>query len=259
MRTIYLFAILVLTSVLSCKASDSLVARADSAYSEDNFAEALQLYNEASTHGTSSSLYYNIGNCHYRLGQLGQSIVAYERALRLDPNNADAKANLAFVNDKIIDRQGERGTFISNTFDNISFFLGSDSWAWISLVLFIVFIAAVAIYTFTSNIPLRKVGFFGGIIVLLLCISCMIFSFHSASLSNNKNFAIITAPSTILSTSPRVPKDRNEEAMLLHEGTKVEIRDSVSSHNDSTNVKWYDVQVDNAHRAWIKSSDIEKI
>ncbi|WP_300859193.1 hypothetical protein [uncultured Duncaniella sp.] len=47
--------------------------------------------------------------------------------------------------------------------------------------------------------------------------------------------------------------------MLLHEGTRVEILDSVRSTTDSINSLWYDVQVDNAHRAWINAAAVEKI
>ena len=68
--------------------------------------------------------------------------------------------------------------------------------------------------------------------------------------------AIVIEPSTILSTSPRVPKDRTEEALLLHEGTKVEILDSICN---STSDKWYDVKVDNSHRAWINADAVEII
>lgn len=71
--------------------------------------------------------------------------------------------------------------------------------------------------------------------------------------------AIITVPSTILSTTPRVPQDRSQEAMLLHEGTKVKILDSVKSTTDSIHSLWYDVEVDNSHRAWINASAVEKI
>ena len=65
--------------------------------------------------------------------------------------------------------------------------------------------------------------------------------------------------SDILSTSPREPKDRSEEAMLLHEGTRVRILDSVAAPGDTTGLKWYDVSIDNHHRAWIKSTDVEII
>ncbi len=260
MKILRLFILMVVGSLSQAAIGNELIAKADSAYSNDDFAEALQLYTEAaSTYGTSSDLYYNIGNCYYRLGELGNSIVAYERSLRLDPSNSDAKANLEFVNDKKTDRQGERGTFIGNMFDRMAMATSSNVWAATGLVLFTLLIAAAALYTFTSNIPLRKLGFFGGILLFILCVFSIVLSNRNASICQNDKFAIITVPSTILSTSPRTPKDRNEEAMLLHEGTKVEIRDSVSAHGDSTDYKWYDVQIDNEHRAWIKSSDVEKI
>ena len=82
---------------------------------------------------------------------------------------------------------------------------------------------------------------------------------RSYNISVAKDKAIILSPSTILSTSPREPKDRNEEAMLLHEGTKVTIVDSVGTTSGNTSVKWYEVVVDNTHRAWIKGTDIEMI
>ena len=37
----------------------------------------------------------------------------------------------------------------------------------------------------------------------------------------------------------------SEEAVLLHEGTKVEILDSVTTRTDSAVTKWYDVKIDN--------------
>lgn len=103
------------------------------------------------------------------------------------------------------------------------------------------------------------IGFFGSLVAIIAC-GCFIFlSFRSAAIATADDVAIITSPSTILSTSPRVPKDRSQEAMLLHEGTRVRILDSVRSTTDSVNSLWYDVEVDNAHRAWINAAAIEKI
>lgn len=135
----------------------------------------------------------------------------------------------------------------------------ANTWAWTALAFFILTIAAIVLYCFMSSIPLRKIGFFGGILTLFLCILSCIFAFRGASMAKSKNYAVVTVPSTILSTSPRAPKNRTEEAMLLHEGTKMQIMDSVSSHSDSIASRWYDVEIDNNHRAWIKASDVEII
>ena len=43
---------------------------------------------------------YNLGNCCYRLGKPGQAALQYARALQLDPQLAEARANLAFIQRK---------------------------------------------------------------------------------------------------------------------------------------------------------------
>lgn len=238
----------------------TLYQLADSAYAADNFAEAAELYRQIiSTEGTSPELLYNLGNCYYRLGQPGKAIVSYERALRIDPTFADARTNLAFVNSRIVDRPGERGSFMSNTFDRAATAQSANSWAWIAFALFVVTAAGIALYLFAENVTMRKIGFFGAGALFILFAVSIVLAFRGRAIATNHDVAIITTPSVILSTSPREPKDRNEEAMLLHEGSKMIILDSISAQNDTTGMKWLDVQVDNAHRAWIKSTAVERI
>jgi hypothetical protein len=95
--------------------------------------------------------------------------------------------------------------------------------------------------------------------MLLLCIITNVLASIATDYATGNNEAIVVVPASMLSTSPRTPKDRTEEALLLHEGTKVEVIDSVSTRTDSATIKWYDVRVDNDHRAWIRASDIQRI
>lgn len=235
-------------------------AQADSAYSADKFTVASQGYlNAIKTQGPSAKLYYNLGNSYYRMGELGKAILAYERALRLDPTDQNARFNLEFVNARITDRPGERGTLAGNILNATANFAHSNTWAWFALGFFALTLAGIMAYLFVDVIALRKLGFFGGFVTLILCGLCIYFSFRSAAISMAKDVAIVTAPSTILSTAPRTPRDRSQEAMLLHEGTKVTILDSVTSSTDSVPTKWYDVEVDNTHRAWINSKAVEII
>lgn len=251
-----IYTILLALASINANASD-LVAKADSAYMNDDFAEASRLYLEAADSvGTSSDLYYNIGNSFYRQNKLGMAILYYERAIRLNPLNKDAQTNLAFANTKITDEPGDRGMFISNTVNGFAQKFPANYWAALALTSFIILLGAIAIYIFSSSIPMRKTGFFGAFILLALCVLSNIFASIATRYSTSHNEAIVIEPSTLLSTSPRVPKDRSEEAMLLHEGTKVSIVDSVSTRTDSVTTRWYDVRVDNDHRAWIQGKDI---
>ena len=254
--------ILILACILglSLNLSAGTVERADSAYSAENFSLAADLYRQVLAGGQSSAdLYYNLGNAEFRLGHLGQAVLCYERALRLDPASADARNNLDFVNARIVDRPGERGTFLGNALDAVATWMSSNAWAWIAFVLFVLTLCGIVCYIFTSAIALRKVGFFGSIATLVLTLVSLFFAVRGASISSDSSQAIVTAPSTILSTTPRTPKARTEEAMLLHEGTKVKILDSVRSATDSVAPLWLDVEVDNTHRAWLDARHAERI
>lgn len=238
----------------------SLAEQANAAYQKDDFNSALQLYEQAAKEeGTSSLLYYNIGNTHYRLGNMGKAVLYYERALLLEPGNADARTNLEFVNDKLQLKIDRGSSFVSDTVGGFVRRIASDTWANIGIVSFILFLAAVLLYIFADVVILRKIGFFGGGILLLVSISGNICAFYTHSIAINKNYAIVTIPSATLSTSPRVPKDKTEEAFMLSEGTKIEIVDSVESSVGGEKVMWLDVKADEQHRAWIRSSDVEHI
>lgn len=51
---------------------------------------------------------YNAGNAYAQLGQFDRAVDAYERALRIDPSDMDAKANLELVRHLIEEREQEQ-------------------------------------------------------------------------------------------------------------------------------------------------------
>lgn len=241
-------------------AASELADKADKAYQDENYDEAIELYRQSiEQDGVSSDIYYNLGNAYYRCGDIAQAILYYERALRLDPSNADARANLEFVNARIVDKKGETGSFLYNTIENLTNFMSSDSWALVALMFFVLTIVGVVAYIFSETVMIRKIGFFGGMLTLILSIASILFSIKAKSISTDKSNAIITAETTILSTVPRAPLNHDEEAMLLHEGTRVRILRTIGLDSDSTSQRWHEVEVDNKHRAWINDADIEKI
>lgn len=255
-----LITIFTITLSAVCLRASDLAKRADQAYQNEDYQLAAELYQQVlKNEGQSADIYYNLGNAQYRLGHTAQAILNYERALRLDPTDSDAKTNLEFVNQRIVDKKGETGSFIYNTFVSFVSILSSNSWAWLAIVFLCLTITGIAAYMFADLVWLRKVGFFGGIGCIFLMIVSVIFSFKAKSLAEDTNDAIITAETSVLSTVPRPPINQDEEAMILHEGTKVRIRRSINLGNDSIGQTWHEVEIDNKHRAWINDDDIEKI
>jgi tetratricopeptide (TPR) repeat protein len=95
-------------------------AKATQDYSEGHFQEAVDGYqNLVSTGQRNANLFYNLGNAWFRLGNFGEAILNYERALALDPHHPEAAANLRLVRDEAralelkrgwLDRYVEAGT-----------------------------------------------------------------------------------------------------------------------------------------------------
>lgn len=252
--------VIIFTRFAPTSSAQDLTAQADSAYTAGDYEKALTLYsNEVKQSGTSASLLYNMGNCNYRLGHLALAAVNYERSLRLDPSNENTRLNLELVNSKLIDKKGYDESFLSRTMTDITNIMSSNAWAWTALALFFLTVCTAAVYLFSSGVTLRKIGFFSGGITFILTVIAIIFAISAYRIATATDKAIVISPSTILSTSPRQPQGSNEEAMLLHEGAKVTILDSISSPTDSVKTTWYDVRFDNDHRAWINSKDVEII
>ena len=80
---------------------DSVFVKANQAYAEGRFAEAANGYENLIGSGTrNANLFYDLGNARYRLGDFGQAILNYERALALDPRHPEADANLRLARDE---------------------------------------------------------------------------------------------------------------------------------------------------------------
>lgn len=76
-------------------------ARANGLYAEGKFDEARELYTALVRRGEwSPSLFYNLANSEWKLGRGGAAALNYERALALERNHPEARANLRFVRDR---------------------------------------------------------------------------------------------------------------------------------------------------------------
>lgn len=235
---------------------------ADEAYmrgTPQDYLDAIKLYRRAiEKDGSSAAIYYNLGNAYFRTDSLAKAIICYERALRLDPTDKDIRANLNFVNSKIIDAQPTDR--ISNILVEKSMLMFSpNGWAIVSVVIFIGVLLLTAGYIFSSNVRLRKMYFFIALILLFVNIVSVIVAINAASVVSGNNEAVVIVPSTQLSTSPSTPLNESQKAMLLHEGSKVKVIRELATPNDPRVKKWMEVEAAGDNRAWIDAEAIEII
>ena len=72
-----------------------LFKKANAAYAEGKFQEAVALYKEARSAGLHHwALYFNWGNAYYKTGELGEAVANYLRAFRLNAGQPDVIYNL---------------------------------------------------------------------------------------------------------------------------------------------------------------------
>lgn len=68
------------------------------AYQRGEFVAAISSYRAAAEAGADSAdLWFNLGNAYYRAGQEGRAALAFERALRREPGDKEARSNLHLV------------------------------------------------------------------------------------------------------------------------------------------------------------------
>lgn len=240
--------------------AQSNIQMGDAAYNKKNYDDALIHYTAAlQQDGVSSDLYYNLGNTYYRKGNLGQAILNYKRALALNPANDDAHTNLEFVKTQIADKPEDDSTFLSNLHQRILSQMTPDAWAWTAFAVFLTMMTAVALYMFGANVLLRKVGFFGGFILLVAFAYTLIIAFQSARGLEGIDTAVVTAPTTNLRSEPATSNSKTDKVVPLHEGTELQIIDSLSTPDDPATPLWYNVKINNTTRAWVSAADVERV
>jgi len=72
--------------------------RANVYYGQANYDEAIKQYNSILETGwESGNLYYNLGNCYFKKGELGRAILNYEKARKLIPLDKDLESNYEYA------------------------------------------------------------------------------------------------------------------------------------------------------------------
>ena len=94
-----------LAAALPASSPDELLAQGNSLYAHGDYAGAADSYQKILGAGfRNSRVYYNLGNARFKQNQIGRAILAYERAIKLDPTDAEARENLRFANRRIRDQ-----------------------------------------------------------------------------------------------------------------------------------------------------------
>lgn len=229
------------------QSADQLYKSANQLYKNNQFDQAAAAYEKilAQGYGT-AEVYYNLGNCYYKLKNTGKAILNFERAHQIAPDDEDISHNLKLAQLKTIDKLVPVPQLaVATAWNNFTTSQSSKGWGifalgfiWVALIIF-------AVYLFIS-----KKGFilFLGSVFLLLSIAAVSLAFKQSRVEENPDSAILLVSNVNVKSAP----DANgTDLFTIHEGIKLEICDQVGS--------WTKIRLADGKVGWIEKNLFEKI
>jgi tetratricopeptide (TPR) repeat protein len=249
-KSILLVVMLFLALFSNATENQLIIAKANKAYTDGLFTNAVDLYKQVLSSGNESwELYYNLGNSYFKMNDFASAILYYEKAKKLNPGNEDVNFNLRVTNNKIADKiEPLPELFYKRWYRNLVELFPVDQWARITILTFILSLFFALFYVMSQSVYLRKMGFWAGILFFILSLFTVYLSVQNYSTLQNNTEAIIFAPTVTIKSSP---DEKSIDLFVLHEGTKVNILDNIGN--------WYEIRIANGSVGWLPVSSLEKI
>lgn len=237
-----------ISSLISAQSVEKLFQEANDLYKVGKYEEAIAFYEKIENEDViSSELYYNLGNCYYKLNNIAATIYNFEKALLIDPMNEDAANNLIFAKRLTIDNIEALPKSVFQKFDeNYIKKLSYNSWAIVAVIFSIVGSLLFLLFYFSYTPSKKRLFFTGSVLCLLLLIISITISYKEYSYSKSNIEAIVFAEKTEVKNSPTF---NSEDIFTLHEGTKVKVLDSIDN--------WKKIKLADGKIGWIDSEDIK--
>jgi len=227
-----------------------IFVQGNEAYQSGNYLKSIEYYNQIIDNGyNTSEVYYNLGNANYKLKNIPEAILNYERAIKVDPSDEDSEFNLRIANLQTLDRiEPLPMLFYQEWWESLSGWLSSDTWSlFMILFVFISFLGLTG-FLFVYSPSIRKISFFILIFSFVFAILSFIFAQNNYAEETSKDCAIIFSESVYVKSSP---DEEGTDLFILHEGTKVEVLDEVGI--------WNKIKLVNGNVGWIKQNTFKTI
>lgn len=246
MRTIQRILSFILFSLSFVGSYAVTKVEADALYEKEKYTEAIDAYETLlKTEGVAAEVYYNLGNCYYKLDQIPLAVLNYERAFLLDPGDADIRANLALARGKTIDKVVPPSEmFFVTWWRDLTHCMSMNAWATLGIVAFCLMLLGVLVYMLMPQLTMRKVGVYGAMSALVVVVIANLAALSQHVGLAHRNTAIILSPVVTVKSSP---SGKSTDLFLIHEGSKVEIL-------DGTMQEWMEVKLEEGKQGWIPVS-----
>ncbi len=232
-------------------AQDALFDEGNRLYQQGDFGGAAERYAAVLEGGyESAALYYNLGNAHFRLGDVARAVLNYERAARLDPADEDVRANLALVNQMLQDRIEPLPRFWMLAV--VDWWMALIPRGWLMAAAAACYVAlglAVVLMVLDRSrrwrAALRRAAYAGALGSAVLGGTLLI---RETGIGRAEHAVVMAAEARVLNA----PSDEEGLAVFtLHEGTKVRI--------DQRAGEWAEIVLADGKVGWLRLGQVEVI
>ena len=216
-------------------------AAADSAYFNQQYDTAIQLYEQLLSESPNSTVYYNLGNAYCQSGDTVKAILNYERALYINPANVDAKFNLDLCQNRLgISDQQVTEMYIFDKFVEFIVARSASFWGWMGLVCAALFLVCYLLRCYVAHPVVMRVASLLSVLSLVAFIIFNVFAIW-AKVADDRDKKNILMQNTCLyanpSTSAKLVKD-------VKAGSAVFVV-------ERTNSGWIQVELANGESGWM--------
>jgi tetratricopeptide (TPR) repeat protein len=194
-------------------------------------------------------LYFNLGNCYYKLNKVAPAIYNYEKALVLSPKDNDVLNNLKFAQKRTIDEiKVIPKVGFQKLLHDFAAIYHYDTWAWIAVAFSGLFLLSFLGYYFSQISLSKRIFFFGMFFLLvLLLISVSAAIFEQSQYANDRP-AIVFVDTAVVKSEPQ---KASTNVIQIHEGTKVYVKETLENYKK--------VQLTDGTEGWIESAAIREV
>ena len=242
-----LFIFLLTTQVFFAQNS---FEKGNALYQKGNYKDAITAYESVlDSKKQSAELYFNLGNCYYKLNKVAPSIYNFEKALVLNPNDIEIQNNLKFAHKLQIDEIKEMpkvgfAKLIRDFTGNFHY----NTWAWISVSFAFLFLLFFLGYYFSQITVSKRIFFFGMFIVVFLILISVLSAIFEKNNYETEKPAIVFAEVVAVKSEP---KTSSSDILVLHEGTKVFVLEDLDN--------WEKIQLTDGTEGWIENNAIKEV
>jgi len=248
-RVSLLLLVILFSNQLFAQDTTALFEQANAAYNGGNYTLAVEKYEAILAQKQhSADLYFNLGNTHYRLGNVAESIYYFEQAKRMEPLDKAIKNNADFANNMTLDAIEELPqTQLDALQKNILMSFSLNQWAKIVLCFTWLTFLFFVLYRFSQKIQLKRIFFVLGCIVLLVTLVSLALT-QTKQKEGQQTIAVVFSQEIEIWAEPN---KRADILFLLHEGTTLKVLSQLEG--------WSKIKLANGSEGWVENTAIKTL